>query len=524
MLLESLLEIGEFFDFLWGGLNGTVYIATVTRDLNDWTQHFLDWPKQRDEAIRVTEQFKSSRHVFAAPAVFNSKSGKRDAFSSSQVEWADYDCELPKERTPDLVVRTSPGRFHAYWKHHPPITSPDHLETLNKSHKKADDCWYVNKLLRVPGTVNQKNGWLVDTFQEVPALFYTPTRIQEIANSTVSQGSRSEALYSIGASLVETGATTEEIVSTLEEIAARWGKFSGREDGQIPKLVEKIQNQKSNSTTADQPLFQIEGFGDLLNTSNPEIDWIVENFLYPGAVGIIAGPPAVGKTQVAIRLVAAILTGKKLFDHFDIHNTDQKILFISYEMNKFELQQIIRVMSDLSPNIELFQERFLWHAPGYGETWDHKDFKKSLLETIENNNITGIIVDSLGRTVMETLSQDREVRSVMNLVSKISADLNCWVLFIHHVRKMAPGQTKYSLEDLYGNPYIAAAIRTSMLLQPLEKYIRVTCPKTTVFAPFDPFKIERTSKLDFQLVEIEDDDEEDIEIEPVKKKKGKLGI
>lgn len=81
-----------------------------------------------------------------------------------QAVYADADtCHPDKFRVPpSAVVETSPGKFHAYWRMDQPLPAATlaELSRLIATAHKADGCdagWIMSKILRVPGTTNNKN-------------------------------------------------------------------------------------------------------------------------------------------------------------------------------------------------------------------------------------------------------------------------------------------------------------------------------------------------------------------------------
>lgn len=515
-------ETEAYFDFLWGEKEGIVRLARVDADADDWDIQFFRWPTDRHRLVEaVGEGISSSRHVYVGPALLSTMGNTKDAFGSSSVEWADYDHQLPESRNvPDLVVRTSPGRFHAYWKVED-IDSAAELESRNKKHG-GDSCFDATHLLRVPGSVNQKNGWLVDSFQEVPTLFYCPTPIQEKASSTDPPNDRSGALFSIAVSLAEHGATREEIVTETSRIDERWKKFSGREDKNL-RLAELI-DRAIGKASIQVPLMS---FGDIIDAEEVKVDWIIKPLLYKGAIGTIAGRPGVGKTQIAIRLATSIILEKPLFDHFDVQPNEEKILFFSYEMKTQELKTFLQAMDDLGEHKKLLSERFWIHPVGHRFSWENGKNQTRILSLIEKHNITGVIIDSYSRVTESTMKEEEGVNSILEFVDTLSARFGCWVIFIHHMRKGdAKSDSPESLEDLYGNVFLGGGIRTGIVATAADSHLRIKNIKSTLAPEFPTFYVSRTPQLDFVLASIVDDDDEVPELPKPKpkKKQGKLEI
>lgn len=153
----------EFVDYLWSGLEGTACIATVSQD-DKFKEHFYNYPENRKTIVDLLQvASRKAKHTYVTPALLNGPDRSKENFKVSQVTWADWDKGLSPEIVPDLLVQTSPNKFHTYNKTPFPITDPEILESRNQEFMDlgADKCWDATRLLRVPGTKNGKNGWSV---------------------------------------------------------------------------------------------------------------------------------------------------------------------------------------------------------------------------------------------------------------------------------------------------------------------------------------------------------------------------
>lgn len=154
------MEQLDFLDNIWGNLEGYACVHTVEKGKHK--DHFFQWPDQRALVQEVLLRLPTTNDVYFSPALFSEPARKKSSVKVAQVAWADWDDGLSggvKDNPPMLVVHTSPTKYHTYWATEP-TTSVEVIEQRNKAFGiGADKCWSAEHLFRVPGHVNQKNGW-----------------------------------------------------------------------------------------------------------------------------------------------------------------------------------------------------------------------------------------------------------------------------------------------------------------------------------------------------------------------------
>jgi hypothetical protein len=133
-------------------------------------------------------------------------------------------------------------------------------------------------------------------------------------------------------------------------------------------------------------------------------------------------------------------------------------------------------------------------------------FVYSLLDTI---NPDGVIIDSVGKTTMDTL--DEKVSRLLNVQFRaIRNRYDCFLWFIHHNRKATDGNKKpTALSDVYGNMYLTADMTSVIVLWTdfkTDDEIEVIPVKSRLSKLKSPFKTHRNNNLHFSI-RVSDDDE-----------------
>ncbi len=170
--------------------------------------------------------------VYFTPALRN---GGEDSMGKAgvigtRVVWADVDDErLPRTTFPPSIVVHSGHGHHLYWSLNKVLTSPDAIEAINKALisdiPTADKAsWNVNRVLRVPGTINSKkplsdvkllrtNSDIHYTIQDFNVLAALDRKARHKIKTGDRRGykSRSERDWAVVTALVQAGASDELI-------------------------------------------------------------------------------------------------------------------------------------------------------------------------------------------------------------------------------------------------------------------------------------------------------------------------
>lgn len=160
------MKTGDFFDAIYGGATGLATIVTrhaMSGELTD--QRFFEYPEQKEQmVIHATNNANSD--VYFSPILFGSPRRIKENAKTVSVVYADADACQPENFLiePSISVQTSEGRWHTYWildRAHDPqeIALVAKKIAYAHSHQGCDRSgWNSTKLLRVPNSMNRKEG------------------------------------------------------------------------------------------------------------------------------------------------------------------------------------------------------------------------------------------------------------------------------------------------------------------------------------------------------------------------------
>lgn len=154
----------QYLQTLWEGLEGRAVIGLLDSKGDLSIIRSFVWPDQQEELFAHIERNKD-KDVYTTDALYKSSSARKATAKCANYVMADADTFniLDALVEPSLIVHTSPGKTHLHWRI-TDTTDPAIIESLSHSvsdtHPKGttgmDNGWAINKMLRVPGTTNNK--------------------------------------------------------------------------------------------------------------------------------------------------------------------------------------------------------------------------------------------------------------------------------------------------------------------------------------------------------------------------------
>lgn len=312
----------QFFEIVYGDLEGYVCITrrgmdgTLTRDKN------FHWPTQAEDLVRYCERW-SHEDVYYTPHLTNGEGRRKSDMVAGRVAFGDADTfNLPELLAePTIIVHTSEDKSHVYWVVED-TTDPVELERMSHAVSAAhpkdttgyDTGWATNKLLRVPGTSNNKYEVPYTLHYEVTGVAYTKEefsgfyelpeaieavnlgmadipskeeamkglnwtiKLQEILEGTYFAGAgydRSKILHLAEQELFRCGATNEQAFAILNGHSLnKWA-----EDG-ASKADERLWDDIIRAR-AQSELSNAEILGELDADLLPEVEEFAFDFLTP---------------------------------------------------------------------------------------------------------------------------------------------------------------------------------------------------------------------------------------------------
>lgn len=183
--------LSQFYDLIWGEVEGFVYLPTLDRKNNDWKKTFFKWPEHKKNIIQHTlSRAAQGLDVYYSPVIYKGDSNGgpgrpvKDNVLGSNVLWAEFDgasedysrlvsTEGGSEASegvhgahsvvpvPSVRVQSSlDGHEHVYWRLDEFVKDIKWLEDKNRSitysFRSDTSGWDAVQILRPPYTHNHK--------------------------------------------------------------------------------------------------------------------------------------------------------------------------------------------------------------------------------------------------------------------------------------------------------------------------------------------------------------------------------
>lgn len=495
-------------DRLWKSQPGK-YFCLATKNANGkWQEHFFS--RSEIGGVREFIEDNKDKDIWFCPHGFSQKRRLKENAVPGSLLWADLDEADPNKikPRPTIAIESSPGRFVGLWTINGTMTESMNrrLTYLVGADKSG---WDFTQVLRIPGTTNYKyqsmprvrmlwmdgpsyslkeienllpdeeedegsgeEGDAAEIFKRYEKSLPAWCR-RELLNGKPSPGTRSEMIWKIGQTLIESGISREEAFVLLK--ASPWNKFKGRrgEDQQLRREVDKAVNRHLKGGGA-QKKEEKNGYKFLMESMDQveeeNIDWIWYPYLARGELTILEGDPGLGKSYLAQMVAGAICDGEKLpavkklptvsgiVAYFDIENSAGSVT--KKRLTENNVKKLSNFFQDEQPfsidNVERLEEVY---------------------EAIEKRRPTLVVFDTLNTYIGKAdVHKSSESQQAFGTFRDIAKRFNCSVLVLRHLTKSSKERALYRGQGSIAFAGLARVVMTvgSMPDDPETRVMAVT--------------------------------------------------
>jgi hypothetical protein len=204
--------------------------------------------------------------------------------------------------------------------------------------------------------------------------------------------------------------------------------------------------------------------------------WLIEPILPEGALGMLFGPPGVGKTFLALGFAKAVAAGEDWLNHPVRPGT---VLYVAAEGagGLRKRLEALDVPKDTPSALFVIE-------PVYLSTKEHRDELRQQLEARGAlASVRLIVIDTLAMSFTGDENSSQDIGGLMRGASELRAKTGATILFVHHSVKASAGRKNTPRER--GSSALLGAVDTAMVLTEYNDQLRLICKKQKDAAPFE---------------------------------------
>lgn len=287
---------------------------------------------------------------------------------------------------------------------------------------------------------------------ELDELRLTPDKVEEeFFEYLLLQVRQRIATYTNDQNPVRRGTKKNELV--------QWLKCFVSDTKEVEKIILKCSQE-----IKEVKLYKTGELFELLN--NREVDYIIQDLLYPGRLLLVVGPPKSFKSLFVTSLAVSVSLGRSFLNRLT------KQCNVLYAQNEEKLTDTasriytngLQLLQIQDP--ELYEELTSSHRLVVSSDLQLTD-RDSILKIVKEHDIHVVIMDSLRASIGTLTELSPELIGELYAFQKLLQETNCVGLIIHHSTKMQQPDTKLgNIHSIGGHNGIAGANDGFFFLKP----------------------------------------------------------
>jgi RecA-family ATPase len=461
---------------LWRNQPGEYFCISTKSGTKKWQDNFFKRTELDEVDGFIAENL--DKDIYFCPHGFSHNRRVKEFAIPPKMLWADLDERDPRtiKLRPSIAIESSPGRYVGLWLMND-VVNEELNQRLCYSIGADKSGWDFTQVLRVPGTTNYKYNSLpktkllwsdgpqysVDTLENsLPA----PIRSRVIEESDAAEifkkynkklphwcrkelmggkpqaGKRSEMIWKLEQTLIESGLTTEEAFVLIK--ASPWNKFAGRknEDEQLMRELGKVVNGHMNGSKPKSRAVQVIesseislAFRSMDEVEEENISWIYYPYFAFSELTIVEGDPGLGKSYLMQMIAGYICDGRKMPVHGRGNSTvEGRVVYFDMENSAGSVTKK-RLVSNGVKNLANFiqcEEPF---------SIDDDDAMDEVYEYLENHRPAMVVFDTVNTYLGKADAfKGHEAQQAFIRFREIAKRFRCSVVVLRHLTKSNKGE------------------------------------------------------------------------------------
>lgn len=227
-----------------------------------------------------------------------------------------------------------------------------------------------------------------------------------------------------------------------------------------------------------------------------DIEWTVKGLFAKKLVSILFSEPGVGKTVLAMDIAVKLSKGKPLFNTYKTEKP-MKILYFQGDFPNVIFKDRLSKMAE-KPDDIFFKivNRYDAEEANFSLELTGEEGQRNIKILIEDYKPDFVIFDTFISFFDGDENKQKDVKTPIDFLRKITSEYDCSILLCHHSRKRGSGEKRKGLDqnDLIGScvtarlcALVLAIVTDTEKSTPDEKVNNVISAKTW-FKPIEPFQ------------------------------------
>jgi hypothetical protein len=244
----------------------------------------------------------------------------------------------------------------------------------------------------------------------------------------------------------------------------------GLEQDALYKATAALPNQKEIFETiiGTRPGFvpRVRSLDDM-GPEFPPIEWVWQDHIPRGLLGVLGASQGSGKSFVGIDLAYRIIHNTGFPDGSPIQRPGANVIYVDAE-------SVPQIMRQRANYYQMDQTKLFPMLADIGEMIDlgAQKYQDRLVEMAGLLKPELILIDSLSAVHTNGQNNVEDLRALVGYLTRLAGWANCGLVLIHHIRKTSMGNrmmnVDFGMEDLSGSGYITQQARVVLGLRVVQ--------------------------------------------------------
>lgn len=247
------------------------------------------------------------------------------------------------------------------------------------------------------------------------------------------EGQRNKSLFKAAKDMQEQGYTKDEVIVKLQAMIDSGGSWAtAYVNDKDRECIDNAFNQdpmyEPRKGGTRPSIFNFQRINELIAEAG-EVEWLVDNLVTQGGLGLMVGPPKAGKSTLVRQLVKAVAQGDTFLGRNVITGP---VLYLTFEEQPAVLKQQFEAVGITDKDPIIMHVGTVFAEPELVFT----DIEAAIMEF----NPRLVVLDTLFDIIqVESINDYGDVKMALARLRTLARNGNCHILGVHHTNKAGEG-------------------------------------------------------------------------------------